>query len=138
MIVVIQCAASKRPDAGRLVTASGKHVEFVANPHTTPPDPYRVYARPDDLSENGMSWRQVLLNYNESPDGNPLNLLPAYLLYENKVYGRLVDQRSTLWTKSESWLGSGNLARLLAQGPRLSAYHLASICLATADRRGKG
>jgi hypothetical protein len=95
MIVVIQCAASKRANAGHLVTASGNPVDFVANPQMAPADPSRVYARPDDVSDNGVSWRQELLNYNERPDSghaNPLGLMPAYELYENKAYGRLVDR----------------------------------------------
>ncbi|MGH7833515.1 MAG: hypothetical protein ACREQK_07710, partial [Candidatus Binatia bacterium] len=36
MIVVIQCAASKCEDAGRLTTASGKPVDFVADPFAAP------------------------------------------------------------------------------------------------------
>ena len=91
MIIVIQCAASKRPGAGHLVSASGKPVDFVADPQTAPPDPDRVYARPDDLSGDLISWRRVLLKYNEA-QGNPLGLYPAYQLYENKTYGRLADR----------------------------------------------
>ena len=92
MIVVIQCAASKRSDAGHLVTATGELVDFVAHPQIAPRDSDRVYARPDDLCENGTSWRRLLLKYNDDPGGNPLRLYPAYQLYENKVYGRLVDR----------------------------------------------
>jgi hypothetical protein len=92
MIVVIQCAASKRPDAGHLVAASGKLVDFVAQPQIAPPNPDRVYARPDDLPEDGVSWRQLLLAYNDNSGGNPLRLYPAYQLYENKAYGRLVER----------------------------------------------
>jgi hypothetical protein len=92
MIVVIQCAASKRSDAGRLVTTSGKPVEFVAEPEAAPTDSSRVYSRPDDLSDSGVPWRKVLLKYNEASEGNPLRLYLAYQLYENKVYGRLVDR----------------------------------------------
>jgi hypothetical protein len=84
MIVVIQCAASKRPDAGHLIAANGKLVDFVAQPQIAPRDPDRVYARPDDLCEDGISWRQHLLKYNDNPGDNPLRLYPAYQLYENK------------------------------------------------------
>jgi hypothetical protein len=91
MIVVIQCAASKRPDAGHLVTANGKPVDFVADPQAAPADASRVYARPDDLSDTG-AWRTVLSRYNQQPGGNPLGLYPAYQLYENKVYRGLVEQ----------------------------------------------
>lgn len=92
MIVVIQCAARKRLDAGRLVTAGGKPIEFVAHPELAPPDNTRVYARPDDLAEDGVSWRQKLSDYNKSPDTNPLHLLPAYQLYEHPIYRRLADK----------------------------------------------
>jgi hypothetical protein len=92
MIVVIQCAASKRSDAGHLAVAGGKLVDFVANPQLAPRNPDRVYARPDDSWEYGTSWRQLLLKYNKDTSDNPLRLYPAYQLYENKAYGRLVDR----------------------------------------------
>ncbi len=105
MIVVIQCAASKRPDAGHLVAASGKLVDFVAHPQIAPANPDRVYARPDDLCEDGTTWRQLLLRYNDDPGGNPLRLYPAYQLYENKVYGRLVDRfgSGSVYILSAGW-----------------------------------
>jgi hypothetical protein len=92
MIIVIQCAASKRSGAGHLVSASGKPVDFVADPQAAPNDPGRVYVRPDDLSDDAISWRRVLLRYNQKAEGNPLGLCLAYQLYENKTYGRLVDR----------------------------------------------
>lgn len=92
MMIVIQCAASKRADAGRLHSADGKPVMFVADPESAPADPAHLYARPDDPSGRGDSWRQALLEYNQEPDNNPLGLYPAWQLYENKAYGRLVDQ----------------------------------------------
>jgi hypothetical protein len=94
MIVVIQCAASKRPNAGHLFTVSGKRVDLVAHPEIAPHSSGREYARPDDRREDGTSWRQVLLKYNEkyneSPGDNPRGLLPAYQLYKHKAYERLV------------------------------------------------
>lgn len=92
MIIVIQCAARKSPDAGHLKTRSGKSVFFVAQPETAPRKPNFLYARPDDLSDTGSSWRQVLLDYNNQPAQNPLGLLPAYRLYENRTYERLVER----------------------------------------------
>lgn len=92
MIAVIQCAASKRSGAGHLVSGNGKPVVFVAEPQGAPADPAHVYARPDDPSGNGMSWRQALLKYNQRPEDNPLGLYRAWQLYENKTYGRLVDR----------------------------------------------
>ncbi len=92
MIVVIQCAASKKPDAGRLMTAGGKPVMFVADPQAAPASPGQIYARPDDPSDRGIPWRQVLLKYNEQSLGNFFGLYPAYQLYENRTYERLVDR----------------------------------------------
>lgn len=92
MIIIIQCAASKKPDAGRLALSTGKPVVFVANPESAPPDSAHIYARPDDLSDRGKSWREVLLEYNEIAGYNPLGLYPAYQLYENRTYARLVDR----------------------------------------------
>jgi hypothetical protein len=92
MIIVVQCAASKRSGAGHLLSASGKPVDFVADPRAAPPDPGRIFARPDDLSDEAMSWRRVLLKYNQEAEGNPLGLYPACQLYENRIYGRLADR----------------------------------------------
>lgn len=92
MIVVIQCAARKRSDAGRLRCADGKPVIFVAQPKLAPADDGVAYARPDDVSDGEMSWRESLLNYNSEPGHNSLGLCPAYQLYENKIYVRLVDR----------------------------------------------
>lgn len=105
MIAVIQCAASKRSDAGRLRTAHGVPVEFVADPQAAPADPSRTYARPDDLSDNRTSWRQLLVAYNQEPGSNPLGLYPAYQLYENRAYGRLVDSfgLSNVYVLSAGW-----------------------------------
>lgn len=105
MIVVIQCAASKRPEAGHLHAASGEPVDFVAHPDLAPRRPNRLYARPDDLREDGRSWRQVLLEYNANPGANPLGLLPAYRLYEHKVYIGLVDRfgSSQVYILSAGW-----------------------------------
>lgn len=105
MIVVIQCAASKRPDAGHLKTTAGTPVSFVARPEAAPTVANLVYARPDDPSYTGPSWRQVLLAYNERPNGNPLRLLPAYRLYENRTYGLLVDRFgvSNVYILSAGW-----------------------------------
>jgi hypothetical protein len=105
MIVVIQCAASKRSDAGHLRSAGGKPIVFVADPQAAPADPAHLYARPDDPSGTGKSWRQVLLNYNKELDDNPIGLYPAWQLYENKAYGRLVDRLGIqkLYILSAGW-----------------------------------
>jgi hypothetical protein len=90
MIVVIQCAGKKQPDAGSLQTTDGRPVFFVANPETAP-DNNLTYARPDDLSDSGSTWREKLLEYNDNPGSNPLRLYPAYALYHNPAYQKLVD-----------------------------------------------
>jgi hypothetical protein len=92
MIVVIQCAATKREGAGTMRTESGKPVMFVADPSNAPPDENRVYARPDDASDTGESWRDMLLRYNQEPTNNPLHLFPAFRLYRNPIYTRLVER----------------------------------------------
>jgi hypothetical protein len=105
MIIVIQCAARKRLDAGHLA-ASGRLVDFVAHPEIAPRDPDRVYARPDDPCEDGeISWRQFLLKYNDDPGNNPLHLYPAHQLYQNKAYRRLVDRFETrnVYILSAGW-----------------------------------
>jgi hypothetical protein len=88
MIVVIQCAAIKRPNAGYVLTSDGRRVCFVANPSLAPPGDV-IYARPDDPSDIGATWRELLLQYNQSSAANPLRLARAFELYENAVYRRL-------------------------------------------------
>jgi hypothetical protein len=92
VIVVIQCAGSKRKNAGFLKTQDGRPVLFVAHPELAPPAAHCVYARPDDASDAGGTWRDQLLAYNASPGNNPLALLPAFELYENDIYRALVKQ----------------------------------------------
>ena len=70
MIIVIQCAATKRPDAGRFLSPDGKPVVFVADPHVAPRNNSDTYARPDDVAEGGKSWRDLVRSYNERDD-NP-------------------------------------------------------------------
>jgi hypothetical protein len=91
MIVVIQCAGSKQPHAGCLKTRGGKLVLFVGDPAEAPPERGTVYARPDDISDTGRSWRENLLKYSANPGSNPLGLLPAHELYQNPAYSTLVE-----------------------------------------------
>jgi hypothetical protein len=92
MKIVMQCASSKRPDAGSLKSADGRPLVFVADPQSAPPNVGVVYARPDDLSDSRTSWREVLVEYNRTGAGNPLRLYPAYELYQNRAYNRMVDR----------------------------------------------
>jgi hypothetical protein len=89
MIVIIQCAGSKRADAGYLRTADGRKVMIVADPSRGPRGEGVLYARPDDVSDYGATWREFLVAYNRSPGRNALALLPACELYRNDIYRRL-------------------------------------------------
>ena len=91
MIFVIQCAARKNPDAGYLLKRDGRKVMFVADPGAAPDGATRAYARPDDVSDTGKSWRTILREYNADPGHNPLGLLPAWKLYKNATYELLAD-----------------------------------------------
>lgn len=90
-IVVIQCAAKKKSDAGYLCRRDGSPVLFVADPVSAPADTRTAHARPDDISDTGVSWRVRLADYNKNPGNNALKLLPACQLYGNRTYERLVD-----------------------------------------------
>jgi hypothetical protein len=90
MIVVIQCAASKRSEAGHFYTKDGKRVLFVADPARSPASSNLVYARPDDPADDGISWREHIARYNTTPDNNPFGLSAAYELYQNETYRALV------------------------------------------------
>jgi len=99
MKIVIQCAANKVPDAGSLKDANGQPVLFVANPDLAPPAEGCTYARPDDPASNGLTWRDLLVEYNNEyrrSGANPSGLLPAYQLYAPvhvpKIYRELVHQ----------------------------------------------
>jgi hypothetical protein len=105
MIVVIQCAARKEPDAGHLCRRDGQPVLFVADPDATPAGVTDAYARPDDISDTGVSWRAQLLDYNDKSRNNPLDILPAWQLYKNKTYEHLVDKYglASVYILSAGW-----------------------------------
>ena len=92
MIVVVQCAATKRPNAGYLLRQDGQKVLFVADPMGVASDTGYMYAHPDDVSDTGDTWRERLVQYNAEPGPNPYGLLPAIELYENGSYRRLAEE----------------------------------------------
>jgi hypothetical protein len=92
MIAVIQDAAGRQPHAGHMKTRDGRRVLFVADPGQAPGEAGVCHARPDAPSGFCVSWRKLLLGYNANPRHNPLGLLPAYLLYPDEIYARLVEQ----------------------------------------------
>ena len=86
MNIVIVCAARKEPRAGCLRRQNGQRVKFVADPDRAPRAASYVYARPDDISDVGVSWRETLRRYNETPEDNSLGLLQAWELYSDPTY----------------------------------------------------
>lgn len=104
MIVVIQCAASKRSDAGRFRSPNGRPIIFVADPRAAPVNDACIYARPDDQAQNSNTWRDLLLSYNKA-GGNQFNLCPAHRLYENPTYAQLANRfgLNKLYILSAGW-----------------------------------
>ena len=76
MRIVIQCAGRKAAGSGKFLTTDGRDVMFVANPSAAPQQAGVYYARPDDLSDSINTWRDRLIEYNHSPETNPLSLCP--------------------------------------------------------------
>ena len=64
IIVVIQCAAGKNPYAGNMLTENNQPVMFVADPQKAPADKAMIYKHPDDRAHSGLSWKDVLIEYN--------------------------------------------------------------------------
>ena len=109
VVVVIQCAASKRANADYLRTEEARPVKFVARPAEAPRDPAFEYANPDGLDGAGKPWRGILLAYNEAhrdaSKSNPWQLLPAWKLYRHPVYSRLASKYGlqNLYILSAGW-----------------------------------
>lgn len=80
-------------------------MQFVARPDEAPLCSSTAYARPDDLTDSGSSWRDELVRYNESTRNNPLGLLPAWRLYSNRTYGFLAERLglNRLFILSAGW-----------------------------------
>lgn len=91
MKIIIQCAGKKQNNAACLQTENGKKVLFVAKPELTDPSPTYEYFHPDDLKTKDITWRQALVDYNKKGK-NELNLLPAYKVYSQEIYRKLVHQ----------------------------------------------
>jgi hypothetical protein len=105
MITVIQGAAGRQPHAGHMKTRDGRRVLFVADPEQAPGEPGVCHARPDASSSFCVTWRKLVLGYNENPRDNPLGLLPAYQLYPDAIYARLVEELGSYRTRilSAGW-----------------------------------
>ena len=105
MRCVIQCAGSKRQEAGTFRTADGQRVAFVANPGKAPVCAGILHAHPDDLSDRGgHTWRERVLAVNAEREDNP-GLLSAGYLYRPKAYDCLLDRfgPERLFVLSAGW-----------------------------------
>ena len=105
MIVVLQCAARKHPQAGCMRLRDGRKVMFVAAPESAPARPGLVFVHPDEMADAGRTWREELSRYNADPGANFLGLMPAGQLYENPTY-RLLAERygvSSFYILSAGW-----------------------------------
>lgn len=82
--VVISCAGSKY-NKGYLTKRKDESVCFVAKPEDAPQD-HKIfcYAHPDDEWEDGITYRERLLSYNEKYDKEESRLHKAYQLYKPK------------------------------------------------------
>ena len=96
ILVVIQCAAGKNYNAGHFMSDDGRKILFVADPDRAPASASTVYRRPDDFASPGRSYRDELISYNQDHrTDNPFGLLPAWKLYRNDAYRRLVETFGT-------------------------------------------
>jgi hypothetical protein len=91
MKIVMQCAGSKK-EGGYWLNEEGKPVLFVAHPEFIHPSFHGTRVAPDDQSTAGLSWRDLVLEYNNDQFQNPYQLYKAYLLYQNSSYQALVNR----------------------------------------------
>lgn len=104
MIVVMQCAARKTLGSGYFHDQAGRRVCFVAQPGRASGE-HLIYARPDEPSDAGPSWRAELLSYNQERPGNPFGLATALELYDRPIYQRLAARfgRRKIFILSAGW-----------------------------------
>ena len=74
-----------------MIEAGGRPVAFVARPGLAPENELISYCRPDDIAEDGATWRERVWEYNRIPSANPLRLCRAFELYEPTIYRSLVE-----------------------------------------------
>ncbi len=103
MKIVMPCAAAKVENAGFLMWED-RRVMFVADPALSPSREDIIYARPDDVSPNGKTWRQLLIEHNDD-GGNRFKFAPAFALYSNSLYRKLADTYgvANLFILSAGW-----------------------------------
>ena len=90
MIVVIQCAGSKRKHAGLMKTDDERSVSFVAHPELAQQEMVVSLRAPMMCPPRGRRGESGCSHTTQARGTNPLGLLPAFELYENDVYRALV------------------------------------------------
>ena len=77
----------------------------MANPQKAPQSERYVFARPDDIAQDSVSWRDLLVQYNQSPDNNRYGLLRAIDLYSNDTYRQLATKvgKKNTYILSAGW-----------------------------------
>lgn len=112
MRIVMQCAGSKRADAGSFVTADGRRVVFVARPDLVENSAAVLHAHPDQPSDRiGQTWRDRVIEANDRRNENPFGLVPAADLYTPPAYANLANfvGIGKLFILSAGWgLAAGN------------------------------
>ncbi len=91
MQIIIQCAATKQPNAPSLQSLRGKIAVFVAQPDIAPPARGCIFCRPDDLIPGeDQTWRELLLLKQTDLSST---LFPAWQLYrprsQPEIYNKL-------------------------------------------------
>jgi hypothetical protein len=92
--IVIACAGRKQEQGGYFETFDRRKVKFVSRPDYVPESKREdlLFFRPDDpsLDDPRKSWRDLVEDYNKTPDRYSFDLYPAYLLYTPPIYVKLV------------------------------------------------
>lgn len=104
MIVVMQCAKTKRVEAGRMRRTDGQPVAFVAQPEFAPARAGFVYARPDDTADTGRTWREELVVYNQQHNSDVADIPLDRHLREDSVGSQV--ENSHLSGRSSSQPGN--------------------------------
>ncbi len=93
MIVILQCAGSKRKE--RLYVENGRPVIFVARPDFAPQNTGVTYKTPDDYSLSGKTYREEVLNVNLT-DTKKEYFYTASNLYSSGPYAEISEKSKSL------------------------------------------
>lgn len=106
-VVVIQCAKRKQAD-GWFRDKQGRRVRFVASPNQAPQGGPDLYAHPDEVLDDGVTWRERVAAYNvhyQATGDNPYGLHSAGDLYAHPRYRQLMKHfgPNRLYILSAGW-----------------------------------